>query len=605
MKNLILFVLLLVLSSLTVAQQQTQSSFNYINPYYINKSYAGRDTCSQIFFQHKNQYVGVANSPKNTSLQAHTRLPKNFGVGLGINQWSAGLLSEFDLSVVLAYHFEANSDLTISSSVNFGFARYTLSADDAIVFDNDNYLNENQVSSNTFYGDLGLIATYKNIEAGLSLQRLFSSDPEFDVNSIQPSLAVENYLKAHASYRYDYNDALSFSPMLVYRTIPGNGDMLDLIAAATYDSKIGIAIGYRTNSGLLASASYNIKDQLKIGYGFDVNSEQVAFLGQGSHEILVGYQLCKAPKEVILPEVKHYFLSGTVTNQDNENLSDATITLKAKESGVTTPLSMDSTQQYKTEVIPGYNYELVIEHPHYTTQNKNLLVDSLVTEMVSNITMIHKQNHVNGTITNAKDGTPMGGVSVALANGSFVVTDQNGKFDFVANDKTLEEAIQATLNLSKKGFNDTTLSYAIQPSDYSPVSIAMKMAPIVKKDAPQIVDNKIIVNPIYFEVGSSKISDQAAVELRKIVEVMNENPELVIEVNSHTDCTGGALSNQKLSDLRAKSCVNFIKEKISNPERISGVGFGETKPLTTCTCGDCSKEDHAKNRRTEFVILKK
>ena len=603
MKKSILFILSLVLSIWSIAQQQTQSSFNYINPYFINKSFAGLDTCTQIFFQHKNQYVGVTNSPLNTSLQAHTSLPKNFGIGLSINNWSAGLLNEFDASVAVAHHFKIQPDLIISPSVNFGFSRYTLSAEDAIVFDNDNYLNENQVSSNRFYGDLGLLATYQNIQAGLSFQRAFASDPEFEVNDVSPSLAVESYLKAHTSYTYHYNSSLIFTPTLVYRTIPGNGDMLDLIASANYENKIGVAIGYRTNSGLLASATYNLKDQFTIGYGFDVNSEQVAFIGQGSHELLVGYKFCKAPKEIVLPEVKQYFLSGNVMDQNQQMLLDANLTLKAIGTGVTSTLPLDSNGNYKAEVMPGLNYELMAEHPHYSTVKTRLSIDSLVTEKVEHLIMVHKTNSVHGTIVNAKDNTPMGGVSISLPNGSFIVSNQNGQFEFVANEQTLAEALNATLTFSKKGFNDTTNAYSIQPGNYSTTSLAIALEPIVKKDAPKIVDNKIIVNPIYFEVGSSKISDQAAVELNKIVEVMNENPELVIEVNSHTDCTGSASGNQKLSDFRAKSCVNFIKEKISNPNRVSGVGFGETKPITTCACGDCSKEDHAKNRRTEFIII--
>lgn len=605
MKNSIIVLLLVIVASIGHAQQQTQSSFNYINPYNINKSYAGLDTCTEVYFQHKNQWVGVDKAPTNTFLQAHTRLPKKLGIGVGLNRWSAGLLSEIDFAVAISRHFEINSDLTISPSINLGYARYTFSAGNAVVFDNDVYLNQNQTSSGSFYGDLGVLAVYKQLEAGISVPRLVTTKPQFDVRNIDPSMKVENYLKLHASYDFRFKDVWGVKPMLVYRTIPQNGDMLDILAAATYNNQIGVALGYRTNSGIIASANYNINDMFTIGYGYDVAEEQVANLGTGSHEVLVGYKFCKAPAEEPLPEEKHYFLNGKVSAASGKQLTDASVVLKSIETGVASPVQLDSAGNFKVEVMPGKTYQLNAEHTDFVSTEAEVSIDSMLTESVQNVIMEHKENKVNGKVMNAKDNTPLANVTVKLANGETIVTDANGAFQFIANKQTLSSPLKEEVELSKEEFNTVTTAYTIAPGNYDPLSLAIAMQPIIKKDAPKIVDNKIIVNPIYFDVNSSKISDQAAVELNKIIEVMNENPQLVIEVNSHTDCTGSASGNQRLSDLRAKSCVSFIKAKITDPERISGKGLGESTPLTDCECNQCSKEEHAQNRRTEFIIIKK
>jgi len=605
MRNLTLILSLLLLSVAGVAQQQTQSSFNYLNGYNLNKSFAGKDTCSRIFFQHKNQWVGVDDAPSNTSLQAHTQLPKQFGIGIGINRWAAGLLSQFDASVAVAKHITIKNKVIVSPSINLGYARYSLNADDAIAFDSDTYLNQNRTSSNSFYADLGLLVRYDNLEAGVSIPKLITSDPEFDVADVDPTLSVENYFKAHAAYDFEVKDVWNIKPMLIYRTIPQNGQMLDIMAEAKYNNKIGVALGYRTNSGLLASANYEIKDMFTIGYAYDVGGQRLAGIGSGSHEVLVGFKLCRSPKESAPKEELHYFLSGQLSDEANgNNIANAQVTLKDATTGMDTTIATDSAGNYRFEVAPGRTYNLAVNHPDYVMNESAITSDSVLQENANNIELEHKHVTLNGVISDLAAGTPLEQVQIALPDGSTNQTDESGAFDYVASEAGVAEQQEQQIRLVKEGYHDTTVIITLVPANYDDINLQIAMRKIAEpEDAPVIVDNKIVVNPIYFEVGSSSITAESLAELDRIVEVMNANPEMRVEVNAHTDCTGSATGNQRLSDARAKACVTYISEKISDAARITGKGFGETQPLTECTCPDCSAEDHAKNRRTEFVII--
>lgn len=114
---------------------------------------------------------------------------------------------------------------------------------------------------------------------------------------------------------------------------------------------------------------------------------------------------------------------------------------------------------------------------------------------------------------------------------------------------------------------------------------------------------------IYFDFDKSIIRQDAKKDLDKIIKVMNENPTMQIELASHTDCVGSKQYNKYLSNKRAKSSADYIKKGISKPNRISGKGYGETKPVSDCACvnkvsSDCSKEQHQQNRRTEFTVVK-
>jgi outer membrane protein OmpA-like peptidoglycan-associated protein len=110
-------------------------------------------------------------------------------------------------------------------------------------------------------------------------------------------------------------------------------------------------------------------------------------------------------------------------------------------------------------------------------------------------------------------------------------------------------------------------------------------------------------------VNKSNIREDAAVELNKIVEVMNDYPDMQVELGSHTDCRASKAYNRSLSDRRAKSSASYIKNKITNPKRLYGKGYGESELKNNCECEGstivpCTEEEHQDNRRTEFVIIK-
>ena len=84
---------------------------------------------------------------------------------------------------------------------------------------------------------------------------------------------------------------------------------------------------------------------------------------------------------------------------------------------------------------------------------------------------------------------------------------------------------------------------------------------------------------------------------------MKKHPEMVINTESHTDSRGNDEYNMDLSNRRAQSTIQYVISQGIDATRISGQGFGEAKPINNC--GDsCTEEQHQKNRRSEFIIVK-
>lgn len=119
-----------------------------------------------------------------------------------------------------------------------------------------------------------------------------------------------------------------------------------------------------------------------------------------------------------------------------------------------------------------------------------------------------------------------------------------------------------------------------------------------------VIPEKILLGDIFFEFDKSNITQQGAFELNKLVQVLQRNPSMKIKIESHTDNRGNDAYNLKLSDERARSTMQYVISKGISPARLEARGYGESSPKVDCG-ENCTEEQHAINRRSEFIITQK
>ena len=108
---------------------------------------------------------------------------------------------------------------------------------------------------------------------------------------------------------------------------------------------------------------------------------------------------------------------------------------------------------------------------------------------------------------------------------------------------------------------------------------------------------------IYFDLDKSNIRSEAALDLEKILDVLNQNPTMKIDIRSHTDSRQTVKYNEVLSQKRAKSTISWLIKNGINSNRLTGKGYGETQLVNKCADNvTCSEEEHQLNRRSEFII---
>ena len=114
-----------------------------------------------------------------------------------------------------------------------------------------------------------------------------------------------------------------------------------------------------------------------------------------------------------------------------------------------------------------------------------------------------------------------------------------------------------------------------------------------------VVNKSIVLDNIYYDLDKADIREDAALELDKLVVILRDNPNISIELSSHTDDRASVEYNQDLSQRRAESAVYYILSKGITENRIIAKGYGESQLIIA---NAKSEEEHQINRRTEFKV---
>ncbi len=204
------------------------------------------------------------------------------------------------------------------------------------------------------------------------------------------------------------------------------------------------------------------------------------------------------------------------------------------------------------------------------------------------------------------DGTPIEGASVSLFDPDKtlieeVFTNDSGSYQLEVpwRDEVSFEIFKSGFSVFSEGFDKEALE-ALQnkPLDIDLVAIADV---VVERENKQVLK----LDKLAFEKGKSDISPAIAVELDKVVEVVQKFPKIRLQILSHTDSRGSDVSNKQLSQRRADGIKSYLLKNGVDPSNIEGaLGMGEGQILNNCTNGVyCLDFLHDQNVRTLIEVL--
>jgi outer membrane protein OmpA-like peptidoglycan-associated protein len=184
------------------------------------------------------------------------------------------------------------------------------------------------------------------------------------------------------------------------------------------------------------------------------------------------------------------------------------------------------------------------------------------------------------------------------------VTGNDGKFLFRVYENEDYSIVGESDGYLTKRQDYTTKGKTVDPKTLTELVTNITLDTIIVLDRIEI--NKVFVlENIYFDFDKYNIRPDAAHELDKLVQLLADNPEIKIEMGSHTDSVDTKVYNYELSKKRAEATVQYLIGRGISPDRLTAKGYGEEVPIARNTNPDGTDNPagRAKNRRTEFKIL--
>lgn len=204
--------------------------------------------------------------------------------------------------------------------------------------------------------------------------------------------------------------------------------------------------------------------------------------------------------------------------------------------------------------------------------------------------------YAEGKITNAETGQPVSAriVYESLPYGNRIGVINNSAYSFPMFDRDHYSII-----VEAPGF--APAKYLLDPGtadDYHRVIRDVRLS-TGSKPRPHSVGEVLRLDNLIFEVGKSKIAPASFSELDILVNLMKDNPRMVIQLEGHTDYLGDSRANMKLAQQRVESVKNYLSDKHIDKSRIKTKAFGGTQPVSR----ENTPEAHRLNRRVEVRIL--
>lgn len=194
-----------------------------------------------------------------------------------------------------------------------------------------------------------------------------------------------------------------------------------------------------------------------------------------------------------------------------------------------------------------------------------------------------------------------------IANAAITILFGKEKKNIITNDEgfftiNLSENTDYQIFANKENYLNNSTNFSSRGIVKDPNNPTQRFE--VELILDKIFKNKeITLENIYYDFDKSDIRDDAKPTLNILAQTMKDNPNIKIQLSSHTDCQGSDSYNEDLSQRRAQSAVDYLISLGIDTSRLVAKGYGESSPAIPCICNKCTDAENQANRRTTFKIV--
>lgn len=466
-----------------------------------------------------------------------------------------------------------------------------------------------QSDNNKFTSELGLMAGVGFIDGGEILVDGVRQDSINDVITYHSGFdkAVVFSTKAQLRFNYFFNDNWGLNAGAYYMSHYNvNESTKNEILDNTYGTKPSTY--YYVERGKIDNV-YNEEATIRSNFSGPNETDQMQKMTLQSVGVFAGLSYRFGPKnpvkvvETKAPEAKSYRLVVTAKDKySGQVIPNTKVSIKdASGNVIKTAMTDASGKVYIDEINPN-NYAITGSFNEIPLDSNSTKTAEFIANGDLNKDLIYSDRNfiLRGKTFQCNSSVPLSGSAVYLENKfdafkKSTMSDSNG--DFV-----LQLPPNATFELYAKKENYFSQIEMVNTQNYDRDRNLFVNIEICAQETK--CGEGIALENILYNLDKFNIREDAKPELNKVVRFMEDNPGVKVELGSHTDSRGSDSYNQKLSQNRAQSAVDYITSRGISSARISAKGYGESVLLNKCADGvPCSEQEQQVNRRTEFKVI--
>lgn len=294
MKRLIIIIVMLILAFKNSNAQQLPQFTQYMyNTIAINPAYAGSRDVLSIVGLNRNQWAGFDGGPETQTLSIHSPLRnEKVGLGLSLINDKTGYENFTYVYVDFSYTIKANEKVDVSFGLKGGMTYYKLAEElyNSTEVNQDPYFDERLNRWNSNFG-AGILIHSNKWYFGLSVPKVINHDLNNDTD--YAALEAVHYYTI-GGYVFDLNKNLKLKPSFMVKYTKGAALSTDVSASFLFDEKFWLGGSYRMNgkqTALGALVDFQVSEQFRIGYTYEIPTGEIRPYTSGSHEILLMYEL--------------------------------------------------------------------------------------------------------------------------------------------------------------------------------------------------------------------------------------------------------------------------------------------------------------------------
>jgi type IX secretion system PorP/SprF family membrane protein len=293
MKRLIIIIVIVFASiEFTNAQQLPQFTQYMYNTIAVNPAYAGSRQALSIVALNRNQWAGFDGGPQTQTLSIHSPLRnEKVGLGLSLINDKTGFENFTYVYGDFSYTIDVNDDTKLSFGLKAGMTYYKLAEElyNSSEVNQDPYFDERLNRWNSNFG-AGILFHSDKWYLGLSVPKIINHD----LNNNTEYAALETvHFYGIGGYVFDLSDNIKLKPSFLFKYTEGAPFSTDLSANLLFNEKFWIGGSYRFNGDqrdLGALVDFQVTDQFRVGYTYEIPTGEIRPYTSGSHEILLMYE---------------------------------------------------------------------------------------------------------------------------------------------------------------------------------------------------------------------------------------------------------------------------------------------------------------------------